>query len=69
MSWGFVPLTRYQGGDASSVLEPLSEHLDDYEQLMVQYYGAGCTRPVTAVPVCIDTEPNPAAGGKNHQTW
>jgi hypothetical protein len=41
MSWGFVPLTRYQGGDASSVLEPLSEHLVDYEQLMVQYYGAG----------------------------
>jgi hypothetical protein len=23
------------------VLEPLSEHLADYEQLMVQYYGAG----------------------------
>jgi len=23
------------------VLEPLSEHLKDYEQLMVQYYGAG----------------------------
>lgn len=41
MSWGFVPLTVYQGGDASAVLEPLSEHLKDYEQLMVQYYGAG----------------------------
>lgn len=41
MSWGFVPLTAYQGGDASAVLEPLSEHLKDYEQLMVQYYGAG----------------------------
>lgn len=41
MSWGFVPLTKYQGGDASAVLEPLSEHLKDYEQLMVQYYGAG----------------------------
>ncbi len=41
MSWGFVPLTRYQGGGPEAVLEPLSEHLKDYEQLMVQYYGAG----------------------------
>ena len=41
MCWGFVPLTKYQGGDESAVLEPLSEHLKDYEQLMVQYYGAG----------------------------
>lgn len=41
MSWGFVPLTRYQGGGEEAVLEPLSKHLDDYEQLMVQYYGAG----------------------------
>ncbi len=41
MSWGFVPLTKYQGGDASAVLEPLSEHLKDYEQLMMQYYAAG----------------------------
>jgi hypothetical protein len=41
MSWGFVPLTKYQGGDESAILEPLSEHLKDYEQLMVQYYGAG----------------------------
>ncbi|MBP6826616.1 MAG: alpha-galactosidase [Saprospiraceae bacterium] len=41
MGWGFVPLTRYQGGGPEAVLEPLSEHLRDYEQLMVQYYGAG----------------------------
>jgi hypothetical protein len=41
MSWGFVPLTRYQGGGEEAVLEPLSEHLKDYKQLMVQYYGAG----------------------------
>ncbi|MBL7805077.1 MAG: alpha-galactosidase [Saprospiraceae bacterium] len=41
MGWGFVPLTRYQGGGPEAVLEPLSEHLADYEQLMVQYYGAG----------------------------
>lgn len=41
MSWGFVPLTRYQGGGPEAVLEPLKEHLNDYHQLMVQYYGAG----------------------------
>lgn len=41
MGWGFVPLTRYQGGGAEAVLEPLKDHLDDYQQLMMQYYGAG----------------------------
>ena len=41
MVWGFVPLTEYHEGDSASVLEPLSEHLKDYEQLMMQYYGAG----------------------------
>ncbi|SMO47069.1 alpha-galactosidase [Solitalea koreensis] len=41
MGWGFVPLTRYHGGGPESVLEPLSEHLKDYDQLMMQYYGAG----------------------------
>lgn len=41
MGWGFVPLTEYQGGGSAATLEPLSEHLNDYEQLMMQYYGAG----------------------------
>ncbi|HEX5171294.1 MAG TPA: alpha-galactosidase [Cyclobacteriaceae bacterium] len=41
MGWGFVPLTRYHGGGPEAVLEPLSAHLKDYEQLMMQYYGAG----------------------------
>ncbi len=41
MAWGFVPLTKYQGGNEDAILEPLSEHLKDYEQLMMQYYGAG----------------------------
>ncbi|SDE58474.1 hypothetical protein SAMN05216464_107262 [Mucilaginibacter pineti] len=41
MVWGFVPLTRYQGGSEDAVLEPLGNHLKDYEQLMMQYYGAG----------------------------
>lgn len=41
MGWGFVPLTRYQGGGPEAILEPLNDHLKDYEQLMIQYYGAG----------------------------
>ncbi|MFZ6008976.1 MAG: alpha-galactosidase [Bacteroidota bacterium] len=41
MGWGFVPLTKYQGGGADAILEPLHEHRKDYEQLMIQYYGAG----------------------------
>ena len=41
MGWGFVPLTRYHGGGPEAVLEPLSKHLGDYKQLMMQYYGAG----------------------------
>lgn len=41
MGWGFVPLVKYQGGGPEAILEPLSEHLEDYEQLMMQYYGAG----------------------------
>jgi hypothetical protein len=41
MGWGFVPLTRYQGGGEEAVLEPLEQHLPDYRQLMMQYYGAG----------------------------
>jgi hypothetical protein len=41
MVWGFVPLTKYQGGNDDAILEPLSQHLNAYEQLMMQYYGAG----------------------------
>jgi hypothetical protein len=55
MGWGFVPLTAYHGGGKDAILEPLSEHLKDYEQLMVQYYGAGiqaCYRG----PRLFDTE-------------
>ncbi len=41
MGWGFVPLTEYHGGGKAATLEPLADHLPDYEQLMMQYYGAG----------------------------
>lgn len=39
--WTFVPLTQYHGGGAAATLEPLSEHLAEYRQHMVQNYGAG----------------------------
>jgi hypothetical protein len=41
MNWGFVPLTSYGGGDENATIEPLSEHLEDYEHFMIQHYGAG----------------------------
>ncbi|CAM4406793.1 hypothetical protein SAMN06265348_11781 [Pedobacter westerhofensis] len=63
MSWGFVPLTEYQGGGAAATIEPLSDHLDVYEQLMMQYYGAGiqaCYRG----PRLYDTEATKAVVSK-----
>ncbi|HXS54989.1 MAG TPA: hypothetical protein VN726_02625, partial [Hanamia sp.] len=41
MGWTFVPLTQYHGGGADATLEPLSEHLNDYEAHLVQNFGSG----------------------------
>jgi len=41
MCWTFVPLTQYHGGGAAATMEPLKEHLHDYENQMMQNYGAG----------------------------
>jgi hypothetical protein len=41
MGWMFVPLTEYHGGGAAATLEPLSEHLVDYEQHLATNLGAG----------------------------
>ncbi len=41
MCWTFVPLTQYHGGGAAATLEPLSQHLKDYEAHMMQNYGSG----------------------------
>lgn len=35
MGWMFVPLTQYHGGGAAATIEPLSEHLEHYEKMMV----------------------------------
>lgn len=41
MGWMFVPLVEYHGGGAAATLEPLSEHLDTYEKILAQNFGAG----------------------------
>ncbi len=41
MAWTFVPLTQYHGGGAAATLEPLADHLPEYEAHMTQNYGSG----------------------------
>jgi hypothetical protein len=41
MAWTFVPLTQYHGGGAAATLEPLVEHLHEYDAHMTQNYGSG----------------------------
>lgn len=41
MGWMFVPLVEYQGGGAAATLEPLEQHLADYEQHLAQNFGSG----------------------------
>lgn len=41
MGWMFVPLTQYQGGGAAATIEPLDEHLDHYERMMISNLALG----------------------------
>ena len=41
MGWMFVPLVQYQGGGAAATIEPLAEHLADYEAHLANLFGAG----------------------------
>ncbi len=41
MAWTFVPLSQYHGGGAAATLEPLAEHLHEYDAHMTQNYGSG----------------------------
>ena len=41
MGWMFVPLTEYQGGGAAATIEPLDEHLDHYERMLVSNLALG----------------------------
>ena len=56
MGWMFVPLTEYQGGGAAATIEPLAEHLDHYERMLVGNLALGvqaCYRG----PRLYDTDP------------
>jgi hypothetical protein len=41
MGWMFVPLVQYQGGGAAATLEPLAEHLPEYDAHLANLFGAG----------------------------
>jgi len=41
MGWMFVPLVEYQGGGAAATIEPLKEHLPDYELHFANTLGYG----------------------------
>jgi len=41
MGWMFVPLVQYHGGGAEATMEPLSEHLAEYEWHLAQNFGCG----------------------------
>ncbi len=41
MGWMFVPLVEYHGGGAAATMEPLSEHLAEYEWHLAQNFGCG----------------------------
>ena len=41
MGWTFTPLTEYHGGGAAATLEPLSEHLHEYQSHLWQNFGSG----------------------------
>lgn len=41
MGWMFVPLVEYQGGGAAATIEPLEEHLPDYERHLQNNLGYG----------------------------
>jgi hypothetical protein len=41
MGWMFVPLVEYQGGGPAATIEPLKDHLADYEQHLANNLGYG----------------------------
>lgn len=41
MGWMFVPLSVYHGGGAAATIEPLDEHIEHYEAMMMSNLAAG----------------------------
>jgi len=67
MGWTFVPLTQYHGGGEAATIEPLSQHLKEYQAHLVQNFGSGvqaCYRG----PRLYDT-PETEAVVKNEVNW
>jgi hypothetical protein len=55
MRWSFIPLAQYHGGGAAATIEPLSEHLDHYEMMLVSNLGMGVQSALRG-PRLYDTE-------------
>ena len=55
MRWSFVPLSQYQGGGEDATIEPLHQHLDHYEMMLVSSIGFG-VQSVLRGPRLYDTE-------------
>ncbi len=41
MRWSFIPLAQYHGGGEAATIEPLQQHLDHYEMMLVSNVGMG----------------------------
>ena len=55
MRWSFIPLGQYHGGGAEATIEPLHEHLDHYEMMLVSNIGMGIQSALRG-PRLYDTE-------------
>ncbi len=55
MRWSFIPLAQYHGGGSAATIEPLSEHLDHYEMMLVSNIGMGIQSALRG-PRLYDTE-------------
>ncbi|MCF6358386.1 MAG: hypothetical protein L3J54_11325, partial [Draconibacterium sp.] len=55
MRWSFIPLAQYHGGGAAATIEPLHEHLDHYEMMLVSNIGLGIQSALRG-PRLYDTE-------------
>lgn len=67
MGWMFVPLSEYHGGGAEATIEPLKDHLPDYQQHLMNCLGYGAQACYRG-PRLFDT-PETQAVVANSVTW
>jgi len=41
MAWSFVPLVDYHAGGSAAAFDPMSQHLEDYANVLAQTFGSG----------------------------